>query len=95
MAWTTPRTWLAGELVKEGDMNIQIRDNMNVLKTPMNDSGKIIAIDSLRFADLDGSNLTGVSKTGASNTFTAGTQDFNGGATTRLRVPVGPDRWST
>jgi len=95
MAWTAPRTWLAGELVKEGDLNAQIRDNMNILKTPMNDSGKIIAIDSLRFANLDGSNITGILKLAAANTFTAGTQDFNGGASTRMVLPVGTDKWVT
>lgn len=29
MAYTTPRTWLAGEFVDEGDLNEQIRDNFN------------------------------------------------------------------
>jgi hypothetical protein len=86
---------LAGELVKEGDLNAQIRDNMNVLKTPMNDDGKIIAIDSLRFDDLSGENITGVAQLASANTFTDGTQDFNGGANTRVVLPVGTDKWVT
>lgn len=32
MAWTTPRTWTAGEVVTASMMNEQIRDNMTYLK---------------------------------------------------------------
>lgn len=32
MAWTTPRTWVAGELVTASMMNTHVRDNMNFLK---------------------------------------------------------------
>lgn len=32
MAWTTPRTWVPGELVTASMMNIHVRDNMNALK---------------------------------------------------------------
>jgi len=96
MAWTTPRTWLAGELVKEGDLNAQIRDNMNVLVVPIDTStGKISALSSATLANLDGTNLTGLAKIGAANTYTAGKQDFNGGATVRMVVPVGADKWAT
>lgn len=28
MAWTTPRTWIAGEFVDDADLNEQIRDNL-------------------------------------------------------------------
>lgn len=31
MAWTTPRTWSAGETVTSSIMNTDIRDNLNVL----------------------------------------------------------------
>lgn len=95
MAWHSPKTWVAGELVKEGDLNEQIRDNMLVLKTAINDSGKIVAISATYFASLDGTNLTGLAKLAAGNTFSAGVQDFNGGSTTRFIAPVGSDKWAT
>jgi len=96
MAWTPPRTWLAGELVKEGDLNEQIRDNLLILATAIDTAtGKIQAISSTYFTSLSGTNLTGVAKTGSANSFTAGLQDFGGGATTRLRIPVGSDKWAT
>ena len=31
MAWTTPRTWVDGEIPNQGQFNEQIRDNMNAL----------------------------------------------------------------
>lgn len=34
MAWTLPKTWVAGERVVATDMNAQIRDNINYLLTP-------------------------------------------------------------
>jgi hypothetical protein len=96
MAWTTPRTWLAGELVKENDLNIHVRDNMNLLATPLDTTtGKIVALDSTRVANLSGANLTGVAKLAAANVYTAGVNNFNGGATTRLVLPVGADKWAT
>src|SRR5262245_42528639 len=33
MAWTTPRTWVAGELVTATIMNSHVRDNLNYLYT--------------------------------------------------------------
>ncbi len=33
MAWTTPRTWNAGETVTSSIMNTHVRDNFNVLAT--------------------------------------------------------------
>lgn len=32
MAWTTPRTWIPGELVTASMLNIHLRDNMNALR---------------------------------------------------------------
>lgn len=95
MTWTTPRTWLAGELVKEGDLNAQVRDNLNVLKTSIDNNGKITAISSTYFASLDGTNLTGLAKLASDNSFTAGVHSFNGGAATRVILPVGADKWAT
>jgi hypothetical protein len=95
MAWTTPATFLAGQLVTEADLNVQIRDNENVLKTAIDDSGKLTALTSSYVANLDGSALTGIALLGASNSFTAGTHDFNGGAGTRVVLPVGSNKWAT
>lgn len=39
MAWTTPRTWNAGEVVTAALMNLHVRDNLNVLKTSIWDDG--------------------------------------------------------
>mgnify|MGYP003422360300 CR=1 FL=1 len=39
MAWTTPITWTAGQVVDEDDLNEQIRDNMNFLNTAVGDAG--------------------------------------------------------
>ena len=94
MAWTTPKTWTIGELVAAAGLNEQLRDNLNVLKLAVNDSGKIHALSSTYLADLSGANLTGVLKTGAANNFTAGVQNFNGGSGTRFVLPVGADKWA-
>lgn len=95
MAWTAPRTWVAGELVTEAHLNEQLRDNQLLLKTSLDSNGKITAISSSYFASLDGTNLTGVAKTGSANTFSSGVQNFNGGASTRVVLPVGSDKWGT
>ena len=34
MAWTTPRTWVASELVTATLLNAHLRDNLNALKNP-------------------------------------------------------------
>lgn len=46
MAWTSPRTWVSGELVTASIMNTYIRDNQNLLKTPINDSGELEFTDA-------------------------------------------------
>jgi hypothetical protein len=94
MAWTTPRTWVAGELVHENDLNVHVRDNLLLLKTPISDSGQIIAINATFFESLDGTALTGVGKLATANDFTVGTQNFNAGASTRVVLPVGVDKWA-
>jgi len=94
MAWTTPRNWLAGELVTETQLNEQIRDNLNVLKTPINDSGKIIALSSSYVADLDAGELTGIPLLASDNVWT-GENDYDNGGTGRVVLPVGADQWAT
>lgn len=94
--WTPPVTWLADQLVKQDDLNQQIRDNLTILAVPIDTTtGKIQAISSTYFASLDGSNLTGIARLAGTNTYTSGKQDFNGGASTRLALPVGADKWAT
>lgn len=41
MAWTTPRTWTAGELVTANEMNTHLRDNLNILKTYIGNDGSL------------------------------------------------------
>ena len=41
MAWTAPRTWVAGAVLAASEMNTDVRDNPNLLKTCINDSGHI------------------------------------------------------
>jgi hypothetical protein len=96
VAWTTPKTWTLGQLVNAADLNEQIRDNMLHLSLIVDTAtGKIPAISSTYFADLSGANLTGVSKLAANDDFTAGNHNFNGGALTRVVLPVGADKWAT
>lgn len=41
MAWTTPRTWVALEVVTASIMNTHVRDNLNVLKTQVDNDGSL------------------------------------------------------
>jgi len=92
MAWTTPVTWTADQLVKAVDFNAQIRDNMNVLAFAIvTATGKIQAINSTYFASLDGSALTGIPRPDTVNTWTE-KNDFSAGA---IRLPVGANKWAT
>ena len=88
MAWSTPRTWISGELVKADDLNAQVRDNQTILKVPIDTAtGKITALTSTYFASLSTAALTGISKLSATNTHT-GKNDFNGGASARVILPT-------
>jgi hypothetical protein len=94
MAWTAPRTWTIGQLVTADALNVDLRDNLNHLKLAVGDDGRIPAISSTYFANLSGTNLTGIVKTAAANDFTAGNQNFNASpGNARLIVPVGADKW--
>jgi hypothetical protein len=46
MAWTAARTWVSGELVTASIMNTYIRDNQNILKTPITDTGQLEFVDA-------------------------------------------------
>lgn len=93
MAWTTPRTWTDGEVVTASIMNAHIRDNENVLKTSIGNDGKFLGLSASTLADLSGTNLTGLVKLAASNTFSSGKHNFNSGSGTRVRIPVGTDKF--
>jgi hypothetical protein len=41
MAWNTPRTWSPGETVTAALMNAHLRDNLNVLKTYVDNDGSL------------------------------------------------------
>ena len=45
-AWETPRTWSSGELVTASLMNSQLKANLDVLKTAINDSGQLEFTDA-------------------------------------------------
>ena len=49
MAWHAPVTFTSDQLVHAQELNDQLRDNMLILKTAVNDAGKIIAISSTYF----------------------------------------------
>lgn len=42
MSWTSPRTWAAGETETAAIFNSALRDNLNVIKTPIDNSGRIM-----------------------------------------------------
>jgi hypothetical protein len=91
MAWTAPKTWSASEVATAALFNAHIRDNFTVLKTSINDSGKITALSTTYVADLSGTLLTGLVNPVAANEFTAGKQNFGAGTTTRFVLPTGVD----
>ena len=95
MAWTPPKTWTLGELVSAADLNDHIRDNMVHLKLIVDNNGKVPALSSTYLANLSGTALTGLAKLAANNDFTSGVQDFNAGASTRVVLPVGANKWAT
>ena len=41
MAWTAPRTWVAGEVLTAALLNTHVRDNENVLKASIDDLGHL------------------------------------------------------
>jgi hypothetical protein len=41
VSWTAPRTWVAGELATAALFNTHLRDNLNILKTSINDDGTL------------------------------------------------------
>jgi len=63
MAWTTARTWVAGELVTASMMNTHVRDNLNALKAPPTDlhnadEGADWSTTSATFTAIDATDLS-------------------------------------
>ena len=54
MAWTAPRTWVSGELVTAALMNSAVRDNLNILKTAINNSGQLEFTDATQLTIASG-----------------------------------------
>ena len=46
MAWTNPKTWVAGAVVGTAELNTQLRDNLRLLKTAINGSGHVAFVDA-------------------------------------------------
>lgn len=88
MPWTAPITWVDDVVYDEDDLNEQLRDNSEVLKVCRSDNGMIVAISSTYFADLDGTNITGLVDVTAANTWLA-KNSFTGAG--RIVLPVGTD----
>lgn len=65
MAWSTPRTWSAGETVTATLMNLHLRDQLNILKTKIADSGALV---------LDVENLV-MGKANTTQVFNSGTAE--------------------
>ncbi len=63
MAWTLPRSWVAGELITATIMNEQIRDNMDALKDPPSEvdpgtGSTDYTTTSATFVDIDSTDFT-------------------------------------
>ncbi len=62
MGWTTPKTWVPGEVLSASDFNTHLRDNLNALLTrPLGavlwSNGADYTTSSTSFVDIDGTNL--------------------------------------
>ncbi len=62
MAYTAPRTWVAGEIVTATLMNTHLRDNLIALKDPPSAASSLNVSDlsttSTSFTNIDGTNLS-------------------------------------
>ena len=97
MAWTTPRTWVTGELVTVGVFNQQIRDNFVILRSARfaDADSRLRGVNSTYVEDLSGTTLQNVALLGAANTYSAGSWDFGFGSGARLVIPYGTNKWAT
>ena len=91
-SWTTPRTWVDGEVTPASTYNAHWRDNLIVLKTSIGDDGRFLGLNASTLADLDGTNLTGL--VGLTGAVWQAAANFNGGSGTRFKIPVGADKYA-
>jgi microcystin-dependent protein len=80
MAWTTPRTWVAGELVTASLMNTHVRDNLSVLRDSMWPIGSV---------------YTSVTNTNPATTLGVGTWSAFGAGRTLVGVDTGQTEFDT
>lgn len=69
MSWTTPRTWVSGELVTASLMNTHVRDNLNALRADSGDMTSFVRRSGIISPTLSGSpnhdyNPTGLASAG-------------------------------
>ncbi len=76
MGWNPPRTWNPGETVTASLMNAHVRDNLNVLKTKIDDSG---LLRTLYYGNNIDKGNTGVGEDDL-HSFTLAANDLNGAA---------------
>lgn len=67
-SWTTPRTYVTGELITKTIMDTHVRDNLNALKTPTSsysyiDEASNYTTTSSSYADVDSTDLSTGSRT--------------------------------
>ncbi len=73
MAWTSPRTWVTGELVTASLLNTHVRDNLSYLKNAPTFDGNVTVSGTLTVSSAGGN----VALLGSANTFSvAGGQNF-------------------
>jgi hypothetical protein len=48
VAWTNPKTWSAAAILTAAELNTHLRDNLNILKTSINDDGTLTNITLLK-----------------------------------------------
>jgi len=90
MSWTTPRTWVDGEVTTAAQFDAHIRDNLTVLKVTRNAEGRLIELSSTTIEDLTAPDK-GMAGVGSNNNFTGGSTKFSGAG--RLVLPVGADKY--
>lgn len=87
-AWTTPRTWVPGELVTASMMNVHVRDNLNSLKADLAAAGASAAYPV-------GSIYLSVVSTNPSTTLGFGTWAAFGPGRTLVCVDAGQTEFDT
>lgn len=88
MAWTTPRTWVAGETVTAAIMNTHVRDNLNWLDTRIGGRAATNATQAIAANTITTANNGGTAAWTASQD-SGGFVSATGGTTTPITIPTG------